>query len=168
MKFKQIHEMELKKHEMERVETPPAGCKAKPEDLLRSKRKLDTTDDCPNCEKLGFLCFVSNHPSRPVEQVTELETLFKIFSLNVVKELADIKSSVKVVSNKLTPSENCRSSPECVAPYNALLETLRLILPSRPNRNRQRGRGDGELLQRFYFYLGKKYSRRVEFVCPMC
>jgi hypothetical protein len=48
-----------------RQENPAAGCKANKEDLLESKKvTLDVIDDCPNCEKLGILCFVSNHPSR--------------------------------------------------------------------------------------------------------
>ncbi len=48
-----------------REENPAKCCKATREDLLESKKySLDVLDECPNCEKLGVLCFVSNHPPR--------------------------------------------------------------------------------------------------------
>ena len=49
-----------------REEYPATCCKATREDLLESKKyNLDVlVDECPNCEKLGVLCFVSNHPPR--------------------------------------------------------------------------------------------------------
>ena len=48
-----------------REEYPATCCKATREDLLESKKyNLDVLDECPNCEKLGVLCFVSNHPPR--------------------------------------------------------------------------------------------------------
>ena len=50
---------------MSREEHPARCCKATKEDLLGSKKySLDVLDECPSCEKLGVLCFVSNHPSR--------------------------------------------------------------------------------------------------------
>jgi hypothetical protein len=49
---------------MSRQDVPANGCKASKEGLMTSKHKLDETDDCPNCSKLGVACFVSNHPVR--------------------------------------------------------------------------------------------------------
>lgn len=50
-----------------RRDEPASGCKASQEQLLSQKKNpLDISDDCPMCEKLGFLCFVANHPSRPL------------------------------------------------------------------------------------------------------
>mmetsp|Transcript_19168 Transcript_19168/g.20786 ORF Transcript_19168/g.20786 Transcript_19168/m.20786 type:complete len:273 (-) Transcript_19168:58-876(-) len=49
-----------------RQDEPAPGCRASQEQLLNSKDPLNIYDDCPMCEKLGVLCFVANHPSRPL------------------------------------------------------------------------------------------------------
>ena len=43
---------------------PAHGCKASKEELSSDGFKY--SDDCPMCEKLEVLCFVANHPSRPL------------------------------------------------------------------------------------------------------
>lgn len=48
---------------------------------MESKYKLDETDDCPNCLKLGVDCFVSNHPFRQLTgsftSISPLAILYK-------------------------------------------------------------------------------------------
>ncbi len=60
-----------------RQDEPAPGCKASKEELSSDGFKY--SDDCPMCEKLGVLCFVANHPSRPLGPSTGKELISTLY-----------------------------------------------------------------------------------------